>query len=210
MLRVTLARPERRNAFDAALIDELTGGVRRRRRRTGGRAAQATGRRSPRAPTSSGCARRSSSRSTRTSPTRCGCARCSTRSTAARRRWSRACRACARRRLRARRVLRHRGRGARRAVRVQRGEARDRPGGHLAVRAREDRAGAARRYFVTGERFDAETALRIGLVHEIARDLDAAVDRESSASSLAAGPEAARAAKQSRPRATLGRRRPHA
>ena len=34
-------------------------------------------------------------------------------------------------------------------------------------------AGAARRYFVTGERFDAETALRIGLVHEVADDLDA-------------------------------------
>ena len=34
--------------------------------------------------------------------------------------------------------------------------------------------GAARRYFVTGERFDAETALRIGLVHEVADDLDAA------------------------------------
>ncbi|HLY94627.1 MAG TPA: enoyl-CoA hydratase-related protein, partial [Gaiellaceae bacterium] len=28
--------------------------------------------------------------------------------------------------------------------------------------------GAARRYFLTGERFDAETALRIGLVHEVA------------------------------------------
>ena len=28
---------------------------------------------------------------------------------------------------------------------------------------------AARRYFVTGERFDAATALRIGLVHEVAR-----------------------------------------
>ena len=28
-------------------------------------------------------------------------------------------------------------------------------------------ASAARRYFVTGERFDAETALRIGLVHEV-------------------------------------------
>ena len=35
----------------------------------------------------------------------------------------------------------------------------------------------ARRYFVTGERFDAETALRIGLVHEVAEDLDAAVER---------------------------------
>ena len=35
----------------------------------------------------------------------------------------------------------------------------------------------ARRYFVTGERFDAATALRIGLVHEVADDLDAAVER---------------------------------
>ena len=31
---------------------------------------------------------------------------------------------------------------------------------------------AARRYFLTGERFDAATALRIGLVHEVAADLD--------------------------------------
>ena len=29
---------------------------------------------------------------------------------------------------------------------------------------------AARRYFVTGERFDADTAFRIGLVHEVAED----------------------------------------
>ena len=34
---------------------------------------------------------------------------------------------------------------------------------------------AARRYFVTGERFDAATALRIGLVHEVTADLDAAL-----------------------------------
>ena len=33
-------------------------------------------------------------------------------------------------------------------------------------------ASAARRYFVTGERFDAATALRIGLVHEVSDDLD--------------------------------------
>ena len=33
-------------------------------------------------------------------------------------------------------------------------------------------AGAARRYFVTGERFDAATALRIGLVHEVVDDHD--------------------------------------
>src|SRR5205809_6180143 len=39
----------------------------------------------------------------------------------------------------------------------------------------------ARRYFLTGERFDAETALRIGLVEQIAADLDPAVDRVVSA-----------------------------
>jgi methylglutaconyl-CoA hydratase len=55
--------------------------------------------------------------------------------------------------------------------------------------------GAARRYFVTGERFDAETALRIGLVHEVATDLDAAVDRVLE-ELLSAGPKAARAAKK--------------
>jgi methylglutaconyl-CoA hydratase len=54
---------------------------------------------------------------------------------------------------------------------------------------------AARRYFVTGERFDAATALRIGLVHEVARDLDDAVERVLS-ELLSAGPEAARAAKR--------------
>ena len=55
--------------------------------------------------------------------------------------------------------------------------------------------GAARRYFVTGERFDAETALRIGLVHEVADDLDAAVDRVAG-ELLSAGPQAARWAKR--------------
>ncbi len=38
-------------------------------------------------------------------------------------------------------------------------------------------SGAARRWFVTGERFSAEVALRIGLVHEVADDLDAATER---------------------------------
>src|SRR5204862_6096931 len=33
----------------------------------------------------------------------------------------------------------------------------------------------ARRYFLTGERFDAQTALRIGLVHEVTNELDATV-----------------------------------
>ena len=55
--------------------------------------------------------------------------------------------------------------------------------------------GAARRWFVTGERFMAETALRIGLIHEVAADLDAAVDAVLG-ELLTAGPEAARAAKQ--------------
>jgi methylglutaconyl-CoA hydratase len=55
--------------------------------------------------------------------------------------------------------------------------------------------GAARRLFLTGERFDAATALRIGLVHEVADDLDAAVESVL-AGLLAGGPEAVRAAKR--------------
>jgi methylglutaconyl-CoA hydratase len=54
---------------------------------------------------------------------------------------------------------------------------------------------AARRYFVTGERFDAATAQRIGLVHEVADDLDAAVDRLLG-ELRSAGPKAARHAKR--------------
>jgi methylglutaconyl-CoA hydratase len=53
----------------------------------------------------------------------------------------------------------------------------------------------ARRYFLTGERFDAETALRIGLVSEIADDLDAAVERIVG-ELLTSGPHAVRAAKE--------------
>ena len=56
-------------------------------------------------------------------------------------------------------------------------------------------ASAARRYFVTGEHFDAGTALRIGLVHELAEELDAAVDRLLD-EIRSAGPEAARHAKK--------------
>jgi methylglutaconyl-CoA hydratase len=56
-------------------------------------------------------------------------------------------------------------------------------------------ASAARRYFVTGERFDAATALRIGLVHEVAENLDAAVETIV-AELRSAGPEAARHAKK--------------
>jgi methylglutaconyl-CoA hydratase len=53
----------------------------------------------------------------------------------------------------------------------------------------------ARRYFLTGERFDAETALRIGLVHEVAGDLDKAVAHVVD-ELLTAGPHAAREAKR--------------
>ena len=56
-------------------------------------------------------------------------------------------------------------------------------------------AGAARSLFVTGERFDAETALRIGLVDEVADDFDAAVESQVAAI-LKSGPEATRAAKR--------------
>jgi enoyl-CoA hydratase/carnithine racemase len=59
----------------------------------------------------------------------------------------------------------------------------------------------ARRYFLTGERFDAAAALRIGLVHEIAEDLDGASERVVG-ELLTSAPEAARAAK------TLVRERP--
>jgi methylglutaconyl-CoA hydratase len=55
--------------------------------------------------------------------------------------------------------------------------------------------GAARRYFLTGERFGALEALRIGLVHEVAADLDEAVAR-SLEDLLAGGAEAVRAAKR--------------
>ena len=55
--------------------------------------------------------------------------------------------------------------------------------------------GAARRYFLTGERFDAATALRIGLVHEVADDLEAALGRVLD-ELRTAGPRATRHAKR--------------
>ena len=54
---------------------------------------------------------------------------------------------------------------------------------------------AARRYFLTGERFDAQTALRIGLVHEVARELDPAVERVVG-ELLSSGPQATRESKR--------------
>jgi len=62
-------------------------------------------------------------------------------------------------------------------------------------------AAGARRFFLTGERFDAATALRIGLVDEIADDLDAGVERVVG-EILKSGPQATRAAKH------LARERP--
>jgi methylglutaconyl-CoA hydratase len=55
--------------------------------------------------------------------------------------------------------------------------------------------GAARRYFLTGEHFVAPTALRIGLVSEVTDDLDGAVARVVG-EMLTSGPEATRAAKR--------------
>ena len=56
-------------------------------------------------------------------------------------------------------------------------------------------SGAARRYFLTGERFDARTALRIGLVHEVTEELEtttqAIVDQL-----VGSGPNAVREAKK--------------
>jgi enoyl-CoA hydratase/carnithine racemase len=56
-------------------------------------------------------------------------------------------------------------------------------------------SGPARRYFLTGERFDATTALRIGLVHEVADDLDGSLERVVG-ELLSSGPEAVQSAKQ--------------
>ena len=53
----------------------------------------------------------------------------------------------------------------------------------------------ARRYFLTGERFDADTALRIGLISKIATPLDDAVNQVL-AELLSSGPEAVREAKR--------------
>jgi methylglutaconyl-CoA hydratase len=54
---------------------------------------------------------------------------------------------------------------------------------------------SARRLFVTGERFGAETALRIGLVDEVAEDAESAVERLVG-EILTSGPHAVREAKR--------------
>jgi len=53
----------------------------------------------------------------------------------------------------------------------------------------------ARALFMTGERFDGERALRIGLVHRVAEDLDAAVN-ETVAQLKTSGPQAVRECKK--------------
>jgi len=53
----------------------------------------------------------------------------------------------------------------------------------------------ARRYFLTGERFDAATALRIGLVHEVTEEPGATVDAIVE-QLLSSGPQAVRTAKE--------------
>ena len=54
---------------------------------------------------------------------------------------------------------------------------------------------AARRYFLTGERFDAAAALRIGLVQEVSEDAGETAERLVR-DILAGGPEAVREAKR--------------
>jgi methylglutaconyl-CoA hydratase len=54
---------------------------------------------------------------------------------------------------------------------------------------------AARRYFLTGERFGADVALRIGLVSEVTQGLDGAVERVVG-ELLTSGPKATREAKR--------------
>ena len=101
-----------------------------------------------------------------------------------------------RRRLRSARLLRRRRRRARCPLRLQRGQARHRPRRRLAVRRRPDRHRAPPgALFVTGERFEAERALRLGLVSEVVDDLDAGVERVLD-EILGGGPEAVRIAKR--------------
>jgi methylglutaconyl-CoA hydratase len=77
--------------------------------------------------------------------------------------------------------VRHRDRGAGRDVRAFGGEARHHSGHDLAVR----------RYFLTGERFTAAEAFRIGLLHDIVplAELDGRID-EMLGALMIAGPAA--------------------
>src|SRR5207247_8464506 len=101
----------------------------------------------------------------------------------------------ARRRLRADRLHRHCDRGRGRRLRLLGGAAGIIPSVISPMVLARIGPAAGRRYFLTGERFDARTALRIGLVHEVAADLDGAVERVV-ADLLAGGPVAVREAKR--------------
>lgn len=69
------------------------------------------------------------------------------------------------------------------------------PGGLAPFALRAIGESAARRYFLTGERFDATTAQRIGLVDEVTDDLGGALERVL-AELLTSGPIAVREAKR--------------
>ena len=172
LLRVAMARPERRNAFDAALIGELTEafgdvGDARAVVLSGDGPSFSAGadvewmrssvdallrRERRRRAAAAGDARRD-----RRLPRSGGRARAG---------------ACARWRRRARRVLRHRGRRPWAQFAFSEVKLGIVPAVISPFALAKIGPSAARRYFVTGERFDAETALRIGLVHEVAADLD--------------------------------------
>ena len=81
-------------------------------------------------------------------------------------------------------------------LRLLRGAARDHPGGDLADGAGEDRPATTRGATSSpASGSTRQTALRIGLVDEVAEDLDAAVERVV-ADILAGGPTAVREAKR--------------
>jgi hypothetical protein len=67
-------------------------------------------------------------------------------------------------------------------------------------RSRSSSASHAGRYFLTGERFGAETAPRIGLGHKLASDLDAAVERAVGVADVRAGARADPRDDEARPR----------
>ena len=179
---MTLARPESRNAFDAALIGELAEAF-----VDVGKARAVV----LRGDGPSFCAgadvewMRASADldSRRTSPTRTRCGGCSRRSTAAPPPWSRPCTATRSAAASGSSPAATSCSPTQRTVfafsEVKLGIV---PAVISPFALRKIGESAARRYFVTGERFDAETALRIGLVHEVTDDLDAALEQHPRAS----------------------------
>ena len=168
VLRIALARPERRNAFDAALIAELTQAFAdvgdARVGPTGGRGAEllCRSRRGLAA-----CGDRPQLRRERrgrdAAPRHAGGDRLLSRSGR-----GAGSGPCARRGLRPPGLRRRRDRGGATlcSLSPRCGSGSSRPSSRRSSSPRIG-PGAARRYFLTGERFDAATALRIGLVHEV-------------------------------------------